>query len=138
MEQASSTEVVNSARTGLGDKVLAFDGSLLASILLLHRGEFLRVVGLQEVDEWNKVVEVTHVVGLRDLALVLLDPLLVADFLDLQEEVDALIFLYDELAELDVQVEDLPDALSVELGIEILHLVLGNVGHVVLFAAEEF
>lgn len=138
MEQASSTEVVNSARTGLGDKVLAFYGSLLTSILLLHRGEFLGVVGLQEVDERNEVVEVTHIVGLGDLALVLLDPLLVADFLDLQEEVDALIFLDDELAELDVQVEDLPDALSVELGIEILHLVLGNVGHVVLFAAEEF
>ena len=69
------------------------------------------VVGLVEVHQRNKIIQISLIFGVEDLILVVVHLIRVPELRKLLEEVVALLFLDLELSILDVEIEDSPDVL---------------------------
>lgn len=140
-QHAPSGKLVESVMSCVENKVFLLHWDFLSRTSLSDNDfEFLLEVALVEINKRCKVVEVTQVLGVKNLVFVVLHDLLLlfwAKLTDLGEELLALLLLYLELAVLHIKLEDTVDVSGVELGNKLVHSVASDEGNVTVLAAEE-
>lgn len=111
VEHAAAGEFVEFSLSRVEHKFFLLHWQLLAGIDH-DEGELLAVVGLIEVHQRHKIVQITLILRVEDLILVVVHLVRVPELGEFLEEVVALLFLDQELPVLNVEIEDSPNILS--------------------------
>jgi hypothetical protein len=111
VEHAAAGEFVEFSLSRVEHKFFLLHWQLLAGIDHDER-ELLAVVGLIEVHQRHKIIQITLILRVEDLILVVVHLVRVPELGEFLEEVVALLFLDQELPVLNVEIEDSPDILS--------------------------